>query len=172
LRESGWRSNGEKKNPPGWRSRPNKGALSGEHRAAQEHPGGRRGRNSGRGWDEINDYTIGGRGKPIAIAVNLKETARRSWELSPVPFEVERMRAQRQAYEYAVRVKFQVPSFEVNHVCSDYVILPTEVFNGLLELSGANQTKVEKVLGNKSGTDRSIPKAKSGRRLKRRRQED
>ena len=94
--------------PEGWRSQKRLGSLQREKQEANSRPLGRAGRNSGRGWDERggNDYTLGGRGEKLAIAIDLKETQTYAYLVGPQVLDGGIAKAARQGYEFALQIKF------------------------------------------------------------------
>lgn len=119
--------------PEGWRSTRKLGSLSLEKQEAKSRPLGKVGRNSGRQWDERggNDFTLGSRGKPIAISVDLKQTVGHAYMIAHDTLANGRAKAGGQGYEFALQIQFY--DRNSNAKIEDVTVIPTALFDEMMK---------------------------------------
>ncbi len=116
----------------GSRSRDRKGSVASEHSAAETHPLGRRGRNSGRGIFETHDFDIGAKNDVISLSVDLKETEKNSYRIDFLKFREGMARSASVGRVFAMQIRTVTRK---NRAMDDVMIIPTAVFDDLVRMA-------------------------------------
>lgn len=113
--------------PEGWRSSHanKKGSVRSERQEAKRRPGGRPGRNSGRRWDEEDDFKLGKRGDGSEFSVDLKETDSASYRMFWPQLVAGVGHAAKRGKNFSLQVKF----YDADRVRADFTVLQTSVFD-------------------------------------------
>ncbi len=120
MGQSGFRSKGK-----------GKGSVAEERKSASARVGGRPGSNSGRSWDEQEDYRLGDRtSSALPMVVDTKDTQQQNFSINAERFRAARRRNQSLGYDYSLQVEF-LDAFNEGIVELDITIIDTRLFDEL-----------------------------------------